>query len=290
MLAARRSRPCKVVVAGAEDKQILKALRQAEELGLVNPVLVGDKTLIRECCAKILLEDWPIIDAPSEETALRAIQVVNENPGSLLMKGSVSTARLMKAVLNRKSGIRGEKLLSHVAAVETPGYDKLLYITDGAMNLNPDIDDLEIITRNAIDFLKVLGIAQPNTALAALIEDVNPKIDATLVAAQLAARFSGNEKVEGPLSLDIALSAAAAEKKDFKSEIAGKTDILVMPDAMTCNVAVKILRLVGNGKIGGVVVGAKVPILLVSRSDDASSNLQSIILGIVYQDNLRRAS
>ena len=275
-----------VVVAGGEDPLILSALNKAGELGLVQPILVGERRAMEKCCQELALPDWRHIDSQSDRVAELAVKTAREHPGSLLIKGRVSTAELMKAILNRRTGIRGEHLLSHVVAAETPGYHKLLFITDGAINLQPDSDTLEAIARNAINFVRTLGIDQPRTAMIALIETINPKITSTVRAAEVTRRIVNNELIEGPISLDIALSEKAAQQKGVNSKIAGQTDILVMPNATACNVVVKALRLVGGAKIGGVVVGAQIPILLVSRSDDANSNLRSIALGIAYQEKL----
>ncbi len=275
-----------VVVAGAADPLILAALKSAGELGLVEPILVGVKADLDRCCQELEIMEWDRHDTSPELIADDAIQIVRERPGSLLMKGRISTAELMKAVLKRKTGIRGESLLSHVAAVETPGYHKLLFISDGAINLRPDADTLEAIARNAINFVRTLGIDQPRTAMITLIEAINSKITSTIRAAEVTRRIAENEFIEGPISLDIALSKRAAEQKGISSKISGETDILVMPNATACNVVVKALRLVGGARIGGVVVGAKVPILLVSRSADANSKIRSIALGIAFQQRL----
>lgn len=285
MAEARFVKRHKIVVAGAEDILILKALRDAVDLGLIEPILVGNKQELKRCCRELTLTDWPLIEAGSAEIAEVAVRLVRSTPGALLMKGRISTADLMKAVLNRQTGIRTNRLLSHVAAVETSGYHKLLFITDGAINLRPDTDTLEDITTNVIEFVRRLGIDHPRTALIALVESVNPRIKSTQTAHEIAIRFP-DELIEGPLSLDIALSTAAAQAKNFSSRIAGETDILVMPNATTCNVVVKALRLVGGAKIGGVVLGAQIPIILVSRSDDANSKLRSIVLSVTYQEKL----
>ena len=232
------------------------------------------------------MTDWPLIEAGPAEIAEVAVRLVRNTPGALLMKGRIATADLMKAVLNRQTGIRGNRLLSHVVAVETSGYHKLLFITDGAINLRPDTDTLEEIARNAINFVRTLGIDRPRTAMIALIETINPKVTSTIRAAEVARRIAKNEIIEGPISLDIALSKKAAEQKGVNGKIAGETDILVMPNATTCNVVVKALRLVGGAKIGGVVLGAQIPIILVSRSGDVNSKLRSIVLGVTYQEKL----
>ena len=232
------------------------------------------------------MTDWPLIEAGPAEIAEVAVRLVRNTPGALLMKGRIATADLMKAVLNRQTGIRGNRLSSHVVAVETSGYHKLLFITDGAINLRPDTDTLEEIARNAINFVRTLGIDRPRTAMIALIETINPKVTSTIRAAEVARRIAKNEIIEGPISLDIALSKKAAEQKGVNGKIAGETDILVMPNATTCNVVVKALRLVGGAKIGGVVLGAQIPIILVSRSGDVNSKLRSIVLGVTYQEKL----
>ncbi|MFH1851340.1 MAG: phosphate acyltransferase [Candidatus Neomarinimicrobiota bacterium] len=281
---ARQSRSRTVIVAGAADKAILGALRLAAGQGLIRPVLVDTAEQFKLCRDDPPVADWTLVEVPAATIATEAVRLVREQSGALLMKGRISTAELIKAALNRIDGIRGGKRLSHVAAVETPGYHKLLFITDGGINLHPNAEALTDITANAIELVRRLGIERPRTALVALVETVSPQIRSTITAREVAARFP-REIIEGPVSIDIALSRAAAVAKDFTSRIAGETDILVMPNATACNVVVKALRLVGGGRIGGVVLGAQTPILLVSRSDDANSKLRSIALGIAYQNS-----
>lgn len=284
MAAAAKGQSRKVVVAGADDPHILQALQEAEKLGMVEPLVVSAGFDQLSTTDEIRSGSWPMVDAAPDEIGSMAVSLVKENPGALLMKGSIPTAQLIKAVLNRQTGIRTTERLSHVVAVETPGYAKLLYVTDGGINLRPDQDTLEIITRNAVEFVKTLGIAEPRTALITLIEKVNPQINSTVKAAEVVKRCAPEMIIEGPVSIDIALSPAAAAQKNFNSRISGEVDIMVMPTATACNVAVKFLRLAGAGRIGGVVLGAQVPIILVSRSDDANSKLRSIGLAMLYQN------
>ncbi len=275
-----------IVVAGADDVSILQALAETAAMGLVEPILVGSREQIKPCCSEHDIPDWDIIDCAEEEIAATAVAMVRDNQEALLMKGRINTAVLVSAALSRRSGIRGNQRFSHVMAVETPGYHKLLFISDGGINLRPDAETLKAITTNAIHLVRTLGTERPKTAMIALIEEVNPKITSTIRAAEVVEHFRGREIVEGPISIDIALSREAAEMKGFTSTISGDTDILVMPHATASNVAIKVLRLVGGGRIGGVVMGARRPILMVSRSDDANSKQRSIILGLIYQDRL----
>lgn len=279
-----------VVVAGADNASIMNALSRAAVAGLVTPILVGNGAEIRRCCKDNFNSDWKIIDSSSGSIAETAVKQVRSIPGALLMKGRISTAGLMKAVLDRKNGIRGGGLLSHIAVVESPGYDKLLFITDGAINIHPDELTLERITCNAIEFVRAMGIPYPRTALITLVEEVNSKILSTVIASNITEKLSDREIIEGPVSIDIALSQAAAKEKNVNSKISGQTDIMVMPNAISCNVVVKALRLVGGGRIGGVIVGAKTPILMVSRSDDSNSKFRSIILGLIYQNRQRNTN
>ena len=279
-----------VVVAGADNTSIMDALNRATIAGLVTPILVGNGAEIQRCCKDNFNSDWKVVNATQGSIAEAAVEQVRSIPGALLMKGRISTADLMNAVLDRKDGIRGGGLLSHIAAVESPGYDKLLFITDGAINIHPDEFTLERITRNAIEFVRALGILHPRTALITLVEEVNSKIQSTVIARNIAEKLSDREVSEGPVSIDIALSQAAAKEKNVNSKISGQTDIMVMPNAISCNVVVKALRLVGDGRIGGVIVGAKTPILMVSRSDDSNSKFRSIVLGLIYQNRQRNTN
>ncbi len=284
--AVKTVSPRRIVVAGAEEVTILQALAETAAMGLVEPVLVGNPERIKNCCRDYNIPDWEIMKCTDEEIASTAVAIVREDQEALLMKGRIQTAELVKAALNRDAGIRGGQgqRFSHVMAVETPGYHKMLYISDGGINLHPDAGTLKAIATNAIHMVRTLGVDKPKTAMITLVEKVNPKITSTIRAAEVVKHFRGKEIVEGPISIDIALSREAAEMKGYTSEISGDTDILVMPHATASNVAIKVLRLVGGGRIGGVVMGARRPILMVSRSDDAASKRRSIFLGLIYQE------
>lgn len=277
---ARQRGPRTVVVAGAGHEPLLLALREAWEMEIARPVLVDTGERLAALPNLEPDADWPRITAPEDRIEAVAVKTVRELPGSLLMKGRRSTAPLLKAVLDRHSGLRCGKLLSHVAVVETPDYHKLLFFTDGGVNLYPDTDTLEHITRNALEFVSGLGIDNPRVALVTLVEQPAPGIQSTLNAGRVASRLQNEMLIEGPVSIDIALSPESARLKGVTSHLSGEVDIIVGPSASTTNIAVKILSLLGRARTGGIVVGAAVPVILLSRADDAHTRLRSIALGV----------
>jgi len=201
------------------------------------------------------------------------------------MKGKVSTPVLLKAVLNKNYTLRTERLLSHAAVLEVPAYHKLLLITDGGMVIQPDLEQKKSILNNALDVMRRLGAEMPKAAVLAAIEKVNPDMPETEHAAELAECAANGEFgqciVEGPIAIDVAFSRVAAQSKGIESQIAGDPDILVMPNISAGNIFAKGLWHLANAKIGGLVLGARKPIILLSRSDDTETKLNSIALGAV---------
>jgi len=195
---------------------------------------------------------------------------------------------LMKAVLNKETGLRKGDVLSHVAVAEVPTYHRLILFSDCGINIAPDLETKKAILRNIIAVAKGLGIEVPNIAALCPIERVNPKIQETVDAAALQEMAENGEfgdiVLEGPIAMDVALSSKAAELKGIKSKIAGKTDAFLVPNISCGNAVVKVLMLVVNAKAGGLVVGAKVPIILLSRSDRPEEKLNSIVLSILVSD------
>jgi len=280
---AKQNKSKTLVVAAAEDKHVLEAVKQAVLDNIIEPILVGDKKKILSISKNIRfsLKNIKIIDEQNPDiSCIKSVDLINSGKGDFLMKGLVGTAVLLKAVLNKENGLRKEKLLSHVAFFQTKYYHKLLCITDAAMNIEPDVKAKASIIKNAVNACLGLGISKPKVSAVAALEFVNPKMQATVDAAELK---SMNKKgkiknciVDGPLALDISISKEAAQHKDIKSEVAGDADILLMHDINVGNVFYKSLNFLGGAVSGAVIMGAKVPIVLTSRADSEESKLFSI--------------
>ncbi|WP_108670859.1 phosphate butyryltransferase [Peribacillus acanthi] len=279
-----------VAVAAAEDEEVIDAVVQAVNLGIASFKLFGDKekisALLDEKQSGISKhEKIQIIHAHSAPSAAElSVKAVRLNEADVLMKGNIPTAQILKAVLNKEYGLRTGSVLSHVAAFEVNGYDRLLFVTDAAMNIAPDLTQKAQIIQNAVDVARSLGVETPKVAPLAAVEVVNPAMQATLDAAnltQMCARGQiKNCIVDGPLALDNAVSLEAAHHKGIKSDVAGVADILVVPTIEVGNVLYKSLMYFANAKVGAVIAGAKAPIVLTSRADSAESKLYSLALAV----------
>ncbi|WGS65876.1 bifunctional enoyl-CoA hydratase/phosphate acetyltransferase [Marinitoga aeolica] len=279
----------RVVVVGAEDKEALKAVSAAYDEGFVEPVLVGKKEIIEENL-KELGKEFDIIDAKTEEEAAeQGVRLVSSGAADIVMKGLIKTSKLLKAVLNKEWGLRTGSVLSHVAIVETEALDSLKIVTDGGMIIKPTLDQKVAIINNAVELAHSMGIETPKVALLAAVEVVNPDMPETMDAAIITQMNKrGQIKgciVDGPLALDNALSEMAAKIKKIKSDVAGHADILVVPDIHAGNVLGKSAIYLANGKIAGLVLGAKAPIVIVSRADTAESKLASLALAVLKAEN-----
>jgi len=278
----------RLVVACAEDKTALEASLIAAKEGFVIPIFVGDKKKILNIAKKNNLKifDKHIENTEGTEEAVRkSVQLVRDGEGDILLKGMVKTSIFLKGVLDKEIGLRTSRTLSHSAILENPLYHKLLQFTDGGMNIKPDIRIKVDIINNACDFARSLGITKPKVALLAAIEVVNPDMQETVDAAiikQMAERGQLPDMLlDGPLALDLAVSREACEKKGIVSEINGDADILVVPDIASGNIAAKGLIYLAGAKAAGIILGAKAPVVMLSRADDAETKLNSIALGVV---------
>lgn len=283
-------------VAAAEDKEVLKAVKDAVEKQIIEPILVGDGDKIKLISEKINfdLTGIKILNSNNiEESAKIAVELVATKNADFVMKGILDTSILLKSVLNKEYGLRTESLLSHVVAYQMENYHKLLLITDGGMNISPDYEQKEMILKNAIQAAKALGIDTIKVACLAAKEKVNPKMQATvdgrlLQEASINGKFGRNVIVEGPLSFDIALSKEVSDMKGFKSEVSGDIDILLVPNIEVGNGIGKSFTYMANAKSAGVIMGAKAPIVLVSRSDSAESKLYSIAYGALIAKDIKK--
>ena len=282
-------------VAVAEDKEVLQAIKDAVEKDIIEPILVGDENKIKLLADDIgfNLSGIKIINSNSiEESAKTAVELVSTKKADFVMKGILDTSILLKSVLNKEYGLRTDSLLSHVMIYELENYHKLLLLTDGGMNISPDYDQKEKILKNSVQAAKALGMDIVKVACLAAKEKVNPKMEATihgdlLQRACKEGKFGKNVIVEGPLAFDLAVSKEASEIKGFKSEVSGDVDILLAPTIEVGNGIGKSFTYMANAKSAGVIMGAKAPIVLVSRADSAESKLYSIAYGALIAKNIK---
>jgi phosphate butyryltransferase len=283
----------KVAVACAEDKPVLEAIKGAKENNIADAILVGNKEEI----VKILKEldmneaDYEIIDEKSPSiAALKAVELVSSKKANMVMKGLVDTATFLRAVLNKEIGLRTGKLMSHVAVFEVDKFDRLLFITDAAFNIAPDLNAKIDILNNAVIMARAIGIETPKVAPICAVEVVNPSMQATIDAAILTKMNDrGQIKnciVDGPLALDNALSEVAAAHKKITGLVAGNADIFLMPNIESGNVFYKSLTYASNSKNGGILVGTSSPVILTSRADSYESKMNSIALAALVAHEL----
>jgi phosphate butyryltransferase len=276
----------KIAVVAAHDEPVLEAVKYAIDERISEPILIGDEEKIRTLCAKINLKidhRIEIIHEPDpSKAAYIAVALIHEGKADIIMKGMISTAPLLKAILHKEKGIKKAETLSHFALFETPYYKKLLGVTDAAMNIAPNLDEKKAIILNAVDIMHRIGYSKPKVAIVTPLEVVNPKIDSTVHAAQLKELNKSGEIadciIDGPLALDNAISLEAAKHKGIQSDVAGDADILMVPDLNSGNILYKSLIFLGGASSAAVIAGAKVPIVLTSRSDTHYTKLLSIAL------------
>jgi phosphate butyryltransferase len=275
-----------LAVAAAQDTDVLKAVSEAVKLGLINAILIGNDSEIINICTKnqIDRDNIEIISTTSSEMAAKkAAELVNSGRADFVMKGMLSTAELLRAVLSLEKDSGTSKLLSHVMLYEIQSYHKLLILTDGGMVPNPDLKDKVQIIKNAVTLAKALGIEAPKVAPLCAVEVVNPSMQATIDAAALTAMNHRGQitgcVIDGPLALDNAVSCEAAKHKGIISQVAGDADILLVPNIESGNLLGKSLTYFAGAKNAGVVMGGRCPVVLVSRADTAKSKLYSIALG-----------
>ena len=277
----------KIAVAVAQDAEVLLAVDAAAKLGIATAVLVGEESEIRAIAEKlnISLEGYEIVhEADKVEACRKAVKLVRDKQADVVMKGIVDTSVILKAVLDKEIGLRQSPVLSHVAVFEVPGYDRLFYLTDAAMNIAPDAETKKHILRNAVKVAHALGNENPIAACLCAVEKVNPKMQATLDAAALVEANQAGEiegcTVIGHLALDNAISVEAAHHKGITDPNAGKADILLVPAIEVGNVFYKSMVFMARAKNAGVIVGAKAPVVLTSRADSDETKLNSIALAL----------
>ena len=285
---AKKRGPKTVSVACCQDKEVLLAVENARKEGIINAILVGDIDKTKQIAESlnISLENYKLIDISYlSEACLKAVQLVSEGSADIVMKGLVDTSIILKAVLNKEIGLRTGNVLSHTGVFHVEGYDKLFFITDAAMNIDPDLNTKKQIIQNAVKLARALDIDEPKVAVLCAKEKVNPKMPDTVDAKELEEMNKKGEIkdciVGGPFALDNAISEEAAKHKGIDHPVAGKADILLVPDIEAGNIFYKSMTFFAKAQSAGLVLGAKAPIVLTSRADSDITKLNSIALGVL---------
>lgn len=281
---AKGESPIRLAVVNASQRIVLETLVQAHAIGLVEPILIGERAEIEAHFPgdPATLLKWETISAATDaRAAALAVELVRGGRADAIMKGYVHTDVFMRALLDVDRGLRVPgRRVSHVFVIDVPSYHKLLYITDAAINIKPDLEAKRQILVNAIDLAHLVGLASPKVAVLSAVETVNPRIDSTVDAACLTVMATRGQipgaTVDGPLAFDLAISAAAASEKHVKSEVAGDVDIVLVPDLVAGNILAKDLEYLAGASAAGVVMGLSAPVLLNSRSDSSAARLAAI--------------
>ena len=280
--------PVPTAVAHPCDEMALAGAMEAAGKGLIRPILVGPAARIREVADAngIHLGQTRIVDAPhSHAAAAKAVELVRQGDAELLMKGSLHSDEILAAVVARDTGLRTGRRVSHVFIMDVPTYHKVLIVTDAAINIAPTLEDKVDICQNAIDLAISLGVKQPKIAILAAVETVNSKMQATLDAAALCKMADRGQirggLLDGPLAFDNAISKEAARIKGIESQVAGDPDILLVPDLEAGNMLAKQLSFLANADSAGLVLGARVPIILTSRADSVRSRIGSCAVAML---------
>ncbi len=294
---AKQVPPATTVVVHPCDETSLRGAVEAAEAGLIVPILVGPAAKIAAVARAHGLDigRFEIVDtAHSEEAAAKAVQLIHEAKGELLMKGSLHTDELMRAVAASATGLRTARRISHVFVMDVPTYAETLFITDAAINIFPDLDVKRDIIQNAIDLFTQVGLGTPRVAILSAVETVTSKIPSTIEAAALCKMAERRQitggVLDGPLAFDNAIDPEAARIKGIQSAVAGRAQILVVPDLEAGNMLAKNLSFLAKADAAGIVLGARVPIILTSRADSVRCRMASCAVAVLYADARRRAA
>ena len=292
--AAQRLEALPTAVAHPCDETSLRGAIEAAEAGLIIPLLIGPKDKI-SAVAKALglkIEGFELIDVPhSQAAAEKAVEIIRAGKAELLMKGSLHSDELLGAVTKRDTGLRTGRRISHVFVMDVPTHHQTLFVTDAAVNIAPDLMAKRDIVQNAIDLFAGLGLGKPKVAILSAVETVTPAIPSTIDAAALCkmadrGQITGAE-LDGPLAFDNAISPAAARIKGIKSLVAGQAQILVVPDLEAGNMLAKNLTFISNADAAGIVLGARVPIILTSRADNVRTRMASCAVAMLLAHSRR---
>jgi phosphate acetyltransferase len=292
---AGQDRRVRVAVADAAQKVVLQTMREAVELGIAEPKLLGNSTEISTICREIDWEiepGWLLDSAPDGPAAVQAVQLVRNGGADIVMKGNLHTDVFMRALLDGEHGLRiPGRRVSHLFVVETKGYDRLIGITDAAINIAPDLNAKAQICQNAVEVFHALGVERPRVAVLSAVETVTPEIVSTLDAAALtlmARRGQINGAIlDGPLAFDNAISPRAVAEKGIVSDVAGIADILLVPDLVSGNVLAKALEYLADATAIGLALGLSAPVVLTSRADTQASRLGSLALAALMAHSVK---
>ena len=277
-----------IAVAMAEDADVLKALEKARSMGLAKSLLTGNAEKIYALMSTngIDKNNYEVINSISEiESIESAVAQVKSGKAQVLMKGLCSTSVFLKGVLDKNNGLRSVKTLSHLAVFESPQYHKLFMLSDAAMNIAPDLSTKIVITENAISAALKLGYEKPKIAMISAVEKINPDgipstVDAAIISKMNERNQIKNAIIDGPLAVDNALSEQSCIVKGLNTQVGGDADILIVPNIETGNACYKLLTILGNAKVAGIIVGATAPIVLTSRADSDESKFLSIVIAL----------
>jgi phosphate acetyltransferase len=294
--AAKKIPAAATIVVHPCDESSLRGVVEAVDAGLIRPILVGPTAKITGAASKhgIDISRFEIVDAPhSEAAAARAVELIHAAKGEMLMKGSLHTDELMRSVTSKTAGLRTDRRISHVFVMDVPAYAETIFVTDAAINIFPDLDDKRDIVQNAIDLFTQAGFGTlPRVAILSAVETVTSKIPSTIEAAALCKMADRGQitggLLDGPLAFDNAIDKEAARIKGIKSEVAGRAQILVVPDLEAGNMLAKNLAYFAKADGAGIVLGARVPVVLTSRADSLRARMASCAVATLYADARRR--
>jgi phosphate acetyltransferase len=294
---AKQGTPPPTVVVHPCDETSLRGPVEAAEAGIITPILVGPQAKIAAVARQhgLDISRYQIVDVPhSDAAAAKGVELIHQSKGELLMKGSLHTDELMREVTSSKTGLRTARRISHVFIMDVPTYPETLFITDAAINIFPDLDAKRDIVQNAIDLFTGVGLGTPRVAILSAVETVTTKIPSTIDAAALCKMADRGQitggLLDGPLAFDNAVDPEAVKIKGIKSEVAGRAQILVVPDLEAGNMLAKNLALLAKADSAGIVLGARVPIILTSRADSVRSRMASCAAAVLYAHARRRAA
>ena len=294
---AQQLGPARVVVIEAHNPDVLESLKDAEPRGLAKPILVGDPAKIERVAREVGYHVRPetLLPAADEDESLRlSINLVRDGKADFLMKGKVTTAKMIRGVLDKERGLRTGRLLSQVALFQVAHIPRLLILTDAAINIAPTLEQKVDICRNAIEVAHALGIEEPKVALLAALEFVNPAMPATIDAAALTLMNRRGQitgaYLEGPLAMDVPFSRFAAECKNIQSPLVEAVDILVAPDIEAANILGRAAIYLAGAETGGVVMGTKTPLVLLSRAEPPQAKINSIALALLVMNHQQKAA
>jgi phosphate acetyltransferase len=287
--------PAPCAVAHPCDESSLRGAVEAAQMGIITPILVGPKARIEAVAAQFGLDisAFEVVDAPhSEASAETAVRLAREGRAEMVMKGSLHSDELMAAVVRRETGLRTSRRISHCFIMDVPAIDRAVIISDAAVNIFPTLEDKVHIVQNAIDMARALGLEQPRVAILSAMETVNPKVPSTIEAAALCKMADRGQitggLLDGPLALDNAIDLGAARIKKITSPVAGMADILIVPDLEAGNMLAKSLSFMADADAAGIVLGARVPVILTSRADSVTTRLASCAVAALVAQARRK--